>query len=104
LALLPTEALDLCDGQSLNAQCGQGFSNFVQLERLDDRHYQLHASPLFGLLLHSYEAAPHADGAVVRGLFKNRAGIGKRPEIGEIYLIGAMARMDRRPDMHKKQA
>jgi hypothetical protein len=74
LALLPTEALDLCDGQSLNAQCGQGFSNFVQLERLDDRHYQLHAgSPWTG---RNGRFVPVGDRRLRQiWYFKNRAGL-----------------------------
>src|SRR5690606_24385899 len=33
---LPAKALDLGDGQAIDADIGQGFAHFVQLERLDD--------------------------------------------------------------------
>src|SRR5579859_7373668 len=44
LALLAAESLDLADGEALDAERRQGFADFVELERLDDRHNQLHRS------------------------------------------------------------
>src|SRR5205823_7261920 len=42
VALLPTEALDLGDGESAHADVRQRLANLVELERLDDRFHLLH--------------------------------------------------------------
>jgi len=40
--LLAAEALDLGDGQSVDAHGGKGFADFIELEWLDDRGYEFH--------------------------------------------------------------
>src|SRR3546814_5273006 len=45
LALLAPEPLDLADRQPLKPEPDQGLPDLVELERLDDRHNQLHAPP-----------------------------------------------------------
>ena len=42
VALLAAEALDLGDGEAGDADLGQRFAHFVELERLDDRFDLLH--------------------------------------------------------------
>src|SRR5690606_26110984 len=43
MALLPAEALDLGDGQSVHARFGERFAHLVELERADDGDDQFHA-------------------------------------------------------------
>ena len=43
LALLPSEPLDLGHGNALHAHLGERFAHIVELERLDDRHDELHS-------------------------------------------------------------
>src|SRR5690554_895260 len=44
MALLTAKALDLGDSYTLNADIGQGFTNVIQFERLDDRSDEFHHS------------------------------------------------------------
>ena len=56
MALLPSEPLDLGDGNTLHADLGKRFPNIVQLERFDDRGYKLHG--LFSSSLDSLDQYP----------------------------------------------
>src|SRR5258708_15092827 len=44
LALLAAETLDLAHRQARHADAGQGVAHLVELERLDDRRHELHAT------------------------------------------------------------
>src|SRR6202171_6790480 len=55
--LLSSVAFDLGNGQSVNADAGEGVSHLLQLERLDNGHDDLHVAPVPALALGA--ARPH---------------------------------------------
>src|SRR6185295_19978991 len=51
MSLLSSVAFDLGNGQSVNADAGEGVTHLLQLERLDDGHDDLHVAPVPALAL-----------------------------------------------------